>query len=86
MKYRKRPVVIEAFQMGVDYIPDWFMDAVSSGKVVLHGAAKDDTSADIDTLEGTMRANYGDFVIRGIAGEIYPCKPDIFKETYEVAE
>ncbi|GJF06566.1 hypothetical protein [Pseudonocardia sp. D17] len=38
----------------------------------------------IHTLEGDMRASYGDFVIRGVKGEFYPCKPDVFGETYEV--
>jgi len=56
-QYRKKPVVISAYQ-----------------------ATEDEY---IDTLEGTMKANKGDFVITGVKGEIYPCKPDIFKETYE---
>lgn len=43
----------------------------------------DDTNADIQTLEGVMHANYGDYIIKGIQGEIYPCKPEIFKNTYE---
>ena len=38
---------------------------------------------EIDTLEGTMRANLGDFIIKGVQGEFYPCKPDIFEQTYE---
>lgn len=38
---------------------------------------------EIDTLEGTMRANFGDYIIKGVQGEVYPCKPDIFKQTYE---
>lgn len=37
----------------------------------------------IDTLEGTMRVDYGDYIIKGIQGELYPCKPDIFLATYE---
>lgn len=82
MKYRKKPVEIEAFRIGIDYIPDWFMDKVSSNDIILHG----DTNADIKTLEGVMHANYGDFIIKGIEGEIYPCKPDIFYATYEVSE
>lgn len=91
MKYRKRPVVIEAFQLGVDYIPDWFMDAVTANEVILHGKSSgfdhyDDTNADIHTLEGWHHANFGDYIIRGVKGEIYPCKPDIFNMTYEVVE
>ena len=88
-KYRKKPVVIEAFKLGVDYIPDWFMDAVTANEVILHGTSSGfdhipDTNADIRTLEGWHRANYGDYIIRGVKGELYPCKPDIFDMTYEV--
>ena len=56
-KYRKRPVVIEAYQT--------------------------DKELDIETLEGTMHANSGDWIITGVNGEQYPCKPDIFDKTYE---
>lgn len=88
MRYRKRPVVIESFQLGVDFIPDWFMDAVTANEVILHGLSSGfnhvpDTNADIHTLEGWHHANYGDYIIRGVKGEIYPCKPDIFQMTYE---
>ena len=86
MKYRKKPVVIEAFQLGVDYIPDWFMDCVTKNAIILRGDYKGETSADIETLEGWHHANYGDYIIRGVKGEIYPCKPDIFKMNYEVVE
>ena len=91
MKYRKKPIAIEAFQLGVDYIPDWFMDRVSDNTIILHGKSSgfehyDDTNCDIQTLEGVMHANYGDYIIKGVKGEIYPCKPDIFEETYEYLE
>lgn len=82
MKYRKKPVVIEAFKLGVDYIPHWFMDAVTANDVILHGC-RGDTSADIHTLEGWLHASHGDYIIRGVKGEIYPCKPDVFEQTYE---
>ena len=85
--YRKKPVVIEAFKLGVDYIPDWFMDAVTANEVILHGTSSGfdhvaDTNADIHTLEGWHHANYGDYIIRGVHGELYPCKADIFHKTY----
>ncbi len=88
MKYRKIPIEIEAFRLGIDFIPDWFMDKVSSNEIILYGKSTgfqhyDDTNADIQTLEGVMHANYGDYIIKGIQGEIYPCKPEIFKNTYE---
>ena len=88
MKFRKKPVVIEAFQLGIDNMPDWFTDAVAKNDIILHGQSagfyhSHDTNADIKTLEGWHHANYGDYVIQGIKGEIYPCKPDIFEKTYE---
>lgn len=57
-KYRKKPVVIEAYQT--------------------------DRKVEIHTLEGTMTADVGDYIITGVHGEQYPCKPDIFEETYEM--
>jgi hypothetical protein len=89
MKYRKKPVEIEAFQFGIDYIPDWFMDKVTTNDVILKGDRSvnlHNGGADINTLEGIMHANYGDYIIKGVAGEIYPCKPDIFMKTYERVE
>lgn len=59
MKYRKKPIVIEAYQT--------------------------DKELDIETLEGTMHASVGDYIITGVRGEQYPCKPDIFEQTYEPA-
>ncbi|EAE0718366.1 hypothetical protein Q876_08960 [Listeria monocytogenes] len=78
MKYRKKPVVIEAFKFGHEPSPDWF------GAVI---TADEDGPlfADIQTLEGTMRAERGDYVIKGVQGELYPCNPDIFEQTYEKA-
>ena len=90
MKFRKKPVVIEAFKLGSDPMPDWFMDRVSASTIVLHGGHPRDRdglhSASITTLEGLMTANRGDYVIRGVKGEVYPCKPDIFAATYEPVE
>jgi hypothetical protein len=87
-KYRKKPVEIEAFKFYVDGMPDWFMDKVSSNDVVLHNCDYrrfdiDEAYCEIKTLEGTMRSDGGDFIIRGVKGEIYSCKPDIFEMTYE---
>lgn len=76
MKFRKRPIIIEAFQLGFDSIPDWF-----EGE--LFGSEYGIMSAKIATLEGVMTANRGDYIIKGIHGEIYPCKEDIFIESYE---
>lgn len=89
MRYRKKPVVIEAMQwdgtaVGATDIIDWILDANGAGRWVdyMQGAA----FISIDTLEGTMKAQTGDWIIQGVQGEFYPCKPDIFEATYEDAE
>lgn len=84
-QYRKKPIVIEAMQWrrvnhqqirdflgdaGTDEVPRWWIPP--TGDVVF-----------IKTLEGLMRADKGDWIIRGVNGEFYPCKPDIFAKTYE---
>ena len=87
MKYRKKPVEVEAFRLGHDLIPSWFNEKVSSGDVTLViNLVGDITRCSIKTLEGVMTAEAGDFVIKGVRGELYPCKADIFYETYEPAE
>lgn len=91
MKYRKLPVIIEAFRLGIDNIPDWFMDKVSTNEIILYGKSTafehyNDTTCTIKTLEGNMLGEYGDYIIKGIKDEIYPCKPEIFEKTYERME
>lgn len=78
MKYRKKPVVIEAFKWGTDVVPDWWIKASGQFEIFV-----DTGSVIIPTLEGNHEAKVGDFIIKGIAGELYPCKPDIFEKTYE---
>lgn len=85
-QWRKKPIVIEAFRLGDEW-PDWWADAVSADTVQtynrdgrLYGGPD---VAKIKTLEGTMTAERGDWIIKGVKGEIYPCKPDIFEMTYE---
>lgn len=94
-KFRKKPIVIEAFQLGSVELqdpvgwspPEWLRNAIISGIVV--GFDKPHESdwmhLRIKTLEGDMIAEPGDWIIRGIKGELYPCKPDIFAATYEPA-
>lgn len=77
--YRKRPVVISAFRYWEEPRPDWFCDRVSANEIVTYP-----THCEIQTLEGVMRGERGDFIIQGVKGEIYPCKPDIFEATYEL--
>lgn len=83
--------MIEAFKFYEDIMPDWFMDKVSSNEVTLHNClnhphSPELASCDIHTLEGVMSARSGDYIIKGVQGEIYPCKPDIFEATYEVVQ
>lgn len=92
MKYRKKPIVIEAIQLKVDnfdevcefmgetpaleYNPDFGIDE--------HGNTNEPyLGVYIETLEGKMLASYGDYIIKGVNGEFYPCKPDIFEKTYD---
>ncbi|MNX74672.1 hypothetical protein D3C86_1061180 [compost metagenome] len=84
--FRKKPVVIEAFQLpaaGAD-VPDAFHLWCERVGFVNFASGRDET-LDIQTLEGTMTAQPGDWIIKGVKGEFYPCKPDIFEATYEVA-
>lgn len=82
MKYRKKPVVIDAIQWTgenweeiADFItPDYYGDIHPDQVEIL-----------INTLEGDHTASKGDWIIKGVKGEFYPCKPDIFEMTYEKA-
>ncbi|EMF0102455.1 hypothetical protein ACS8GA_002653 [Enterococcus hirae] len=90
MKYRKKPVVIEAFKLNSRGLigEEWFWDAVSENRIITYNFGKNypqDAWCEIKTLEGIMVAKTGDYIIRGGEGEIYPCKPDIFEKTYDVA-
>ena len=82
--FRKKPVEIEAFRLGVQNPPQWFEDAMRHGNAWYRGG--DEPYYAIKTLEGEMRARTGDWIIRGVKGEIYPCRDDIFHMTYEPAE
>ena len=84
-KYRKKPVVIEAFRVPVDGTLDQkLIDFV--GNADRSASFEDDGSIRITTLEGVMTAMPGDWIIKGVNREIYPCKHDIFKKTYEPVE
>lgn len=85
--YRKKPVVIEARQFtehNCDELADWIRSGGHGVWVGWNRSVGD--YIEIDTLEGTMRAEVGDWIIRGVRGEFYPCKPDIFEATYEKVE
>jgi len=87
MQYRKKPIVVEAIRwkgiLPSDASPVWFNDAFVFDRIYM---LKVDGVAVIKTLEGVMTASIGDWIIRGIKGELYPCKHDIFLETYELVE
>lgn len=87
MKYRKKPVVIEAMQWNphdleeAGQVAGWMLAHIPNGFRVVEGRG-----LQIDTLEDPMIASPGDWIIRGIKGEFYPCKPDIFEATYDRVE
>ena len=80
-KFRKKPVVIEAYQLppeGTDATEE-LIEFLQAGDI----ESDYDGGVLIHTLEGSMRGDPEDWIIRGVNGEYYPCKPDIFKKTYE---
>ena len=97
--FRKKPVVIEAFQMtrahradNSDW-PAWMNEAWNkehSADGALYPCTWPDSDGTdeltINTLEGAHHVSFDDWIIRGVVGEIYPCKPDIFASTYEPAD
>ena len=84
--WKKKPVTIEAFRWtgGPDQTKDplWFVEAIEEGGVWFIGEAGSRCTV-IATLEGNHEAIPGDWIIKGVKGELYPCKPDIFALTYE---
>jgi len=101
MKFRKKPVEIAAIRNDGEWAPiyEWLDEVTrgvipgirnADGSLRLGGRPiirrNEDGSLAIDTMEGTMRADVGDWVICGVKGEFYPCKPDIFAATYDFVE
>lgn len=88
MKYRKRPVVVEAWEFTRDSIKvaDSWVRRYRNDIILFSQYGGEVLYIEIETLEGTMRAELGDYIIKGVKGEFYPCKPDIFEATYELAE
>jgi hypothetical protein len=83
MKYRKKPVVIEAYMFAGGKQEPGF----PAGWITCQYSISDDGEfLSIQTLEGIMKADKGDFIIKGVNGEFYPCKPDIFEKTYEAVK
>ena len=88
MKYKKKPVIVEAMQ----YTGNNFVDIVnwskqvSSERYIEEESNKDKSILRIETLEGIMTAQVNDFIIKGVKNEFYSCKPDIFEQTYELVK
>ncbi|UOF79383.1 pgdyg protein [Caudoviricetes sp.] len=94
LKFRKKPVVIEAFQMtkerrinNTDW-PSWMhgawqLERETPGSLYPTEVGNGDGTVSIGTLEGNHLVSFGDWIIQGVNGELYPCKPDIFEKTYE---
>ena len=88
MKYRKKPVVIDAIQWNgknhremFDFLTNYDMSTLGENFYIDHD--KIEGGLIIKTLEGEHLASIGDYIIKGVKGEFYPCKPDIFEQTYE---
>ncbi|MCC0696206.1 hypothetical protein [Clostridioides sp. ES-S-0048-02] len=85
-RFVKKAVEVEAFRLGYDDLPKWFVGNDRVCNFIQEKCIGGNASCDLETLEGTMRANKGDYIIQGVKGEIYPCKADIFEMTYEKVE
>ena len=83
--YRKKPVIIEAVRFTGSNYRDIREFTKGQSNTVFQGG-RVPTGLTIATLEGTMTATVGDWIIKGVKGEFYPCKPDIFEKTYEPVE
>ena len=88
MIYRKKPVEIEAWEFTREALKsdDSWVRLYRNELHLISQYSGEVLYIEIDTLEGTMRANLGDFIIKGVQGEFYPCKSDIFEQTYEKVE
>ena len=84
-KYRKKPVIVDALEWtGKPMpLPDWLRNAIPGLAMIVSYGDDPTCFLKIATREGEMQAGPGDWIIRGIKGELYPCKPDIFIATYE---
>lgn len=83
-KFVKKPVVIEACQFDGANITE--VENFVGKKLPTVISSNEDTQLVVSTLEGDMKASKGDWIIKGVNGEFYPCKPDIFEKTYDVVE
>ena len=89
-RYQKRPIIIDAFQLTKELFqtlgpfPDWALPHLRTiGGGAIQGMKH---IVYVNTLEGRMYAGVGDYIIHGVKGEVYPCKPDIFEASYDMVE
>lgn len=82
MKARKKPVVVEVFKTSPQTSP-WDVKQFCEGNLIINS---DGNKMWIITLEGNMLVTIGDYIIKGVNSEFYPCKPDIFEKTYEIID
>lgn len=95
MKARKKPVEVECFKYDGDlmnntgkyYVPDWVKEAYEK-RVLFYDCISNEEPNElfVNTLEGLHHVSVGDYVIKGVNGKLYPCKPDIFEKTYDIIE
>ena len=83
MKAIKKPVEIEFYPLEIEYLKEIFAWSTKERPITLETSNMIGRKIYITTLEGVMTANEGDIIIKGVKGEIYPCRKDIFEETYE---
>lgn len=85
MKARKKPVVVDIYKYTGDGLEalNWSAEFTDTSTPLL---VRPGYGLFIQTLEGEMHVSEGDIIIRGVSGEFYPCKPDIFEKTYEIVE
>lgn len=95
MRFRKKPVVIEAVKLennkqsiinAIEFVYNVGMETSVLGMDFEINKVRSDGGLIINTLEGNMLASFGDYIIKGVQGEFYPCKPGVFVETYELVE
>lgn len=87
--YRKKPISVNAYQMTPAHFesgdwPEWLLEAYNLGTLI--EAAEAEAGIVIETLEGPLTVSWNDWIIQGVQGELYPCKPDIFAATYDEVE
>ena len=82
-RYRKKPIIVEAIQIKAEWFKNGGRPCIADCRIITN---KEDKTIGIRTLEGLMTAPIGDWIIKGIEGELYSCKKNIFEKTYEAVK